>query len=113
MPLLNTNLLQEDITGIFISDLVLQILAYVAETERSFIKQRQAEGIAVAKEKGVRFGCRRIEMPEEFEEYCKMWHRGEISVRNAAKNLGISYSTFFRRCKEYFTNDSCSEIFYK
>lgn len=113
MPLLNTNSLQEDLTGIFISDLVLQILAYVAETERAFIKQRQAEGIAAAKENGVRFGCRRIEMPEEFEEYCKMWHRGEISVRNAAKNLGISYSTFFRRCKEYFTNDSCSEIFYK
>lgn len=113
MPLLNTNSLQEDLTGILISDLVLQILAYVAETERAFIKQRQAEGIAAAKEKGVRFGCRRIEMPEEFEEYCKMWHRGEISVRNAAKNLGISYSTFFRRCKEYFTNDSCSEISYK
>ena len=56
MPLLNTNSMNGDLTGVFISDLVLQILAYVAETERSFIKQRQAEGIAAAKSKGVHFG---------------------------------------------------------
>ena len=60
MPLLNTNSAHEDLTGIFIADLVLQILAYVAETERTFIKQRQAEGIAVAKARGVKFGCPKL-----------------------------------------------------
>ena len=63
MPLLNTDYNHENLTGVFISDLVLQILAYVAETERSFIKQRQAEGIAAAKEKGVKFGCSKKELP--------------------------------------------------
>ena len=64
MPLLNTDSENEGLTGTFISDLVLQILAYVAETERSFIKQRQAEGIAIAKANGVQFGRGRKEMPE-------------------------------------------------
>lgn len=63
MPLLNTNSLHEDLTGIFIADLVLQILAYVAETERTFIRQRQAEGIAVAKQKGVHFGRENADLP--------------------------------------------------
>lgn len=74
MPLLNTNSAQEDLTGIFISDLVLQILAYVAETERSFIRQRQAEGIA-AKLRGVHFGCRKKDMPDDFEKYYKLWRK--------------------------------------
>lgn len=100
MPLLNTDLSQGDLTGVFISDLVLQILAYVAETERSFIRQRQAEGIAAAKAKGVKFGCQKQELPEDFEKYFKMWEQGEISVRKAAGLLKISHSTFFRRCRE-------------
>lgn len=100
MPLLNTDLSQGDLTGVFISDLVLQILAYVAETERSFIRQRQAEGIAAAKAKGVKFGCRKREIPEDFEKYFEMWEQGEISVRKAAELLKISHSTFFRRCCE-------------
>lgn len=101
MPLLNTNSLHEDLTGIFISDLVLQILAYVAETERAFIRQRQAEGIAVAKMKGVRFGCQKLDLPEGFEKYYKMWNEGEISLRKAAMALQMNYSTFYRRCMEY------------
>lgn len=100
MPLLNTDSENEGLTGTFISDLVLQILAYVAETERSFIKQRQAEGIAIAKANGVQFGREKKELPEEFESYYKMWKDGKISVREAGKVLGISHTTFYRRCKE-------------
>ena len=100
MPLLNTNLFHEDLTAIFISDLVLQILAYIAETEREFIRQRQAEGIAIAKEKGVRFGRCKNKLPEEFEKYKKLWKEGKISGRKAAQILGISHSTFYRRCRE-------------
>lgn len=100
MPLLNTNYERDGLTGVFISDLVLQILAYVAQTERELIHQRQAEGIASAKARGVRFGARRIEVPCEFERYYQLWKIGKISVRNAAKELGVSYSTFYRRCME-------------
>lgn len=100
MPLLNTDSQHESLTGVFISDLVLQILAYVAETERSFIKQRQAEGIAAARSRGVKFGCKKNELPKQFEEYFQMWVTGEISTRKAAKKLEISHSTFYRRCKE-------------
>ncbi|MCM1145816.1 MAG: recombinase family protein [Blautia sp.] len=101
MPLLNTNYCHEDLTGVFISDLVLQILAYVAETERAFIKQRQAEGIAAAKSKGIQFGCRKLDVPEGFEKYYRMWEDGEISLRKAANELGMNHSTFYRRCVEY------------
>ena len=100
MPLLNTDSKQENLTGVFISDLVLQILAYVAETERSFIKQRQAEGIAAAKARGVQFGNIRCETPKDFEKYFQMWRDGEISTRKAAEKLQMSHSTFYRRCKE-------------
>ena len=100
MPLLNTFSEHEDLTGVFISDLVLQILAYVAETERAFIRQRQAEGIAAAKRKGKKFGSRRIELPEQFEKYYNLWKEGKISSREGAKALGMSHSTFYRRCKE-------------
>lgn len=87
--------------GVFISDLVLQILVYVAETERAFIKQRQAEGIAVVKMKGVRFGCQKLDVPEGSEEYYRMWADGKISLRKAAETLGMSHTTFYRRCMEY------------
>ena len=100
MPLLNTNIEHEDLTGTFISDIVLQILAYVAETERAFIRQRQAEGIAVAKQNGIRFGCKKQEVPEQFDVYYEKWCAGEISVRKAAAELGMSKTTFYRRCKE-------------
>lgn len=100
MPLLNTNINHGDLTGVFIADLVLQILAYVAETERAFIKQRQAEGIEAAKKKGIQFGCRKKEVPEKFEKYYRLWDEGKISVRNAAEELGMSHCTFYRRCVE-------------
>ena len=102
MPLLNTKSGHGDLTGVFISDLVLQILAYVAETERAFIKQRQEEGIAIAKDKGVKFGRKRVELPKEFEKYCILWKEGKISVRQGAEALGMSGTTFYRRCKENY-----------
>ncbi len=108
MPLLNTGGVQEDLTGVFIADLVLQILAYVAETERAFIKQRQAEGIAAAKLKGVRFGCRRLDTPDGFETCYALWKERKISVRKAAELCQMNYSTFYRRCKEKENNEKNS-----
>lgn len=100
MPLLNTNLSHSDLTGVFIADLVLQILAYVAETERAFIRQRQAEGIAAAKQRGIHFGRVKKNVPDEFEMYCQLWSEGKISLRKAADELQMNYSTFYRRCIE-------------
>lgn len=112
MPLLNTNSLHEDLTGMFISDLVLQILAYVAETERAFIKQRQAEGIAAAKQKGVQFGCKKTALPKEFETYYQMWNEGKISSRKAAEILNMKHTTFYRRCMERkgIAEEICSKL---
>lgn len=106
MPLLNTASGNGDLTGVFIADLVLQILAYVAETERAFLRERQAEGIAVAKARGVHFGRARLEDPEEFDDYYESWKRGEISSRKAAKLLEMSHTTFYRRCREYMEHAS-------
>lgn len=100
MALLNTEIVHENLTGVFIADLVLQILAYVAETERAFIRQRQAEGIRLAREKGVRFGSRRIDLGQEFDVYYAKWKNKEITGKEAALSLDISMATFYRRCKE-------------
>ncbi|MBE5863771.1 MAG: recombinase family protein [Lachnospiraceae bacterium] len=100
MPLLNTNTTKEGLTGVFVSDLVLQILAYVAETERAFIRQRQAEGIAAAKRRGVHFGVCKGEIPEKLEECYQRWQKGELTIREGASELGLSKSTFYRRCLE-------------
>lgn len=110
MPLLNTDSSQGDLTGVFIADLALQILAYVAETERSLIRQRQAEGIAVAKERGVRFGGRKAAVPENFETYFGKWSNREISLRQAAAELEMSVSTFYRRCCEKMEEEEKEKI---
>lgn len=98
MPLLDTRTKEGGLTGVFVSDLVLQILAYVAQTERDFIRQRQAEGIAAAKAKGTKFGRKAAEMPDEFNRLFQLWSDGSISLRKAAAELGASHSTFYRRC---------------
>lgn len=100
MPLLNTKTEVDGLTGVFIADLVLQILAYVAETERTFIKQRQAEGIALAKANGVHFGCKKIELSDEAKKVFLLWENNEITAKEAAEQLRISKSTFYRRCRE-------------
>lgn len=110
MPLLNTNTNHGDLTGVFIADLVLQILAYVAETERVFIRQRQAEGIAAAKQRGIRFGCKKKDVPEEFEKYFLLWREGRISLRKAAEKLNMNYSTFYRKCVELKSVEKGEEI---
>ena len=93
MPLLDTRQ-GRDLTGVLIADIVLQLLSYVAETERTFIKQRQAEGIAAAKARGVRFGRRPKERTAEFYELKAAWERGDVSARAAAEKLGIAHGTF-------------------
>lgn len=99
MPLLDTRQ-TKDLTGTLIADIVLQLLSYVAQTEREFIRQRQAEGIAAAKARGVKFGRKAITVPTEFEYYKRLWERGEISSRCAAEMLNISQSTFMRWVKK-------------
>ena len=100
MPLLDTRQ-GRDLTGTLIADIVLQLLSYVAQTERENIRQRQAEGIAAAKERGVQFGREQIELPEGFPAFARLWQEGGISSRCAAQKLGISYQTFLRRAKEF------------
>lgn len=107
MPLLNTNSEIDGLTGRLISDLVLQILAYVAETERVFIKQRQKEGIDVAKLRGVKFGRPKKTLTDEFDFAYKKWESGELSSREAAYLANMTHSTFYRRCKELQHEKSC------
>ena len=96
MPLLDTRQKGRDLTGTFIADLVLQILSYVAQVEREDIKQRQAEGIAAAKAKGVRFGREKMPIPEEFYALRTRYREGSITARAAARELGVAHSTFLK-----------------
>ena len=99
MPLLDTRK-NRDLTGTLIADIVLQLLSYVAQTEREFIRQRQKEGIAAAKAKGVKFGRIPMERPPEFEGLKELWEGRKISAREAGKKLGIAHKTFLRWAKE-------------
>lgn len=98
MPLLDTRR-GKDLVGTFLSDIVLQLLSFVAENERDSIKTRQAEGIAAAKEKGVRFGRPLKQLPENFMEIREKWKCKEISLRKAARECGMPPTTFFERAK--------------
>ncbi len=95
-PLLDTRSKDKDLTGTFIADLVLQILSYVAQTEREFIHQRQAEGIAAAKKNGVKFGRDKIEIPNSFFDAKSKLDNGDITIRQAASLCGMKYSTFYK-----------------
>ena len=115
MPLLDTRISQNGLTGVFIADLVLQILSYVAQTERENILARQKEGIAAAKLRGVRFGRPPKPSPEAFSDLLFLWQEGNISSREAAEQLGVSQSTFLRWAnggsKEKLNNENQENIF--
>lgn len=100
MPLLDTRN-GKDLMGTFIADLVLQILSFVAQSERENIRKRQAEGIAAAKARGVRFGRPAIEVPIDFPAIVKAWERKELAMEDALQKCGMSETTFYRRLREY------------
>lgn len=87
--------------GTFITDLVLQIFSFVAQSERENIKKRQAQGIAAAKAKGVKFGRPEVPMPVDFGLQLLKWERGQITTLEMLKLTGLSKSTFYRKVKEY------------
>jgi DNA invertase Pin-like site-specific DNA recombinase len=99
MPLLDTRS-NRDLTGTLIADIVLQLLSYVAKTERAFIKQRQREGIAAAKARGQRFGPPCKERPEKLDDYINKWAAGEISAREASRKLHVAHTTFLTWARE-------------
>lgn len=99
MPLLDTRIEGKNLVGKFISDIVLQVLSFVAENERANIKQRQAEGIRIAKEKGVRFGRPNKILPSNTNEILDKYINHEITNIEAAKLIGVSRGTFFRLSK--------------
>ena len=100
MPLLDTRR-GKDLMGTFLSDIVLQVLSFVAENERASIRQRQAEGIAAAKERGVHFGRPVVPVADNFSAIVLAWESGLLSFDDALEQSGLSYSTFYRRLREY------------
>ena len=98
MPLLDTRR-GKDLMGTFLSDIVLQVLSFVAENERGNIRQRQREGIEAAKRRGVRFGRPPKPLPENFAQVCERWFQGEISGTRAAKLCGMPSPTFYRKAE--------------
>lgn len=100
MPLLDTRN-GKDLMGTFIADLVLQILSFVAQNERENIRKRQAQGIAAAKAKGVKFGRPETPIPENFEKIIRDWDKGKISTAEALQLCNMSESTFYRRRREH------------
>ena len=99
MPLLDTRN-KKDLAGTLIADIVLQLLSYVAETERDFIKQRQKEGIAAAKARGVRFGRLPAAKPDGYEACREQWKARKLSARAAGKRLGVAHTTFIGWVRE-------------
>ena len=99
MPLLDTRR-DKNLLGTFISDLVLQLLSFISENERTTIRQRQAEGIAAAKKRGVRFGRPTKEAPPDFDEIIVKWQKKEMPLDEILRQYGMSESTFYRRLRE-------------
>ena len=100
MPLLDTRR-GKDLMGTFLADIVLQVLSFVAENERSNIRQRQAEGIAAAKVRGVRFGRPPKQPPDDFGQLVDLWERGKAPLADTIRRCGMSEATFYRRLREY------------
>ncbi|MEY8391621.1 recombinase family protein [Lachnospiraceae bacterium] len=104
MPLLDTRR-GKDLMGTFLSDIVLQVLSFVAENERHNIRQRQAQGIAAAKARGVKFGRPVIPLPENFDDVYYLWKKKEISGTKAAELCGLSRSTFYNKVMRFETDN--------
>ena len=102
MPLLDTRN-GKDLMGTFLSDIVLQVLSFVAENERESIRQRQLEGIEAAKERGVQFGRPVVPAPEDFPAIISEWESGQLPFAEALAQTGLSRGTFYRRLREYRT----------
>lgn len=109
MPLLDTRR-GKDLMGTFLSDIVLQVLSFVAENERANIRQRQAEGIAAAKARGVQFGRPPGPLPENFHQVYQQWKNGKITGLSAAKACGMPMSTFRYRAEVYEKNKSLQDV---
>ena len=103
MPLLDTRQ-NRDLTGTLIADIVLQLLSYVAQTEREFIRQRQAEGIAAAKRNGKRLGRPPLPLPDGFDDICIKCKTGQIFTRQTAQILGMKHSTFYKNMQMHNRN---------
>ena len=101
MPLLDTRQ-GKDLMGTFIADLVLQILSFVAQSERESIKKRQAEGIAAAKAKGIKFGRPESKVPDDFGKIIKQWEHKQIPIAEVVKRCNMSEATFYRKLREYY-----------
>ena len=104
MPLLDTRR-GKDLMGTFLSDIVLQVLSFVAENERSNIRQRQAEGIAAAKAKGVKFGRPPLPLPENFYKVHKAWRAKKITLKEAAKACNMPVGTFYGKARKFENMD--------
>ena len=100
MPLMDTRR-GKNLMGTFLSDIVLQVLSFVAENERTNIRQRQAEGIAAAKARGVRFGRPEKEIPADFGEIVAAWERKQLPISEVLTRCDMSEATFYRRLREY------------
>ena len=100
MPLLDTRR-DKNLMGTFIADLVLQILSFVAQNERENIRKRQAEGIAAAKARGVKFGRPEKSLPDNFSELVKQWEKKQIPLGDILRQCNMSEATFYRRLREY------------
>lgn len=105
MPLLDTTK-NKDTLGSFMSDIVLQILSFVAEQERTHIRARQKQGIDNAKQKGVAFGRPKVHQPENFEQIYKIWKSGEMTAKQAMIELNLKPNTFYKFAKEYRDTDT-------
>ena len=100
MPLLDTRR-GKDLMGTFLSDIVLQVLSFLAETERTNIKQRQAEGIAAAKAQGIKFGRPPIPLPDNFYEVHKAWRSKKITLKQAAEACNMPVGTFYGKARKF------------
>lgn len=104
MPLLDTRR-GKDLMGTFLSDIVLQVLSFVAENERENIRQRQAEGIAAARAKGVKFGRPALPYPDNFREVHSEWRKKKITLRQAAQACDMPVSTFYGKVRKFESNN--------